>query len=222
VAERVRRVPAVRGARSGPRRPWWTRPATAGRGALGVEAYTSKWTGVRGWRLPIALTAATLGWVPLNGARPGLIPVGGLLAFVAVVWIARASSVVERRRVRWTRGRIAAVAAGVLALAYVSLSYGVLHPLSGSRTNAKPGAVVFLHNDGRLPVRVLGVSAPGHKVRRVETDGPPGTIPRGGSAYITLADGNCRLDRVTVRLHVAGRDVRQSVRLESQGAPRCV
>src|SRR3954462_5063940 len=62
------------------------------------------WTGlfVKGTRrLPFALTVAACGWIPVNGGNAGLLRVGGLVAFVAVVIVARASAAPKHRPLTW-------------------------------------------------------------------------------------------------------------------------
>jgi hypothetical protein len=147
--------------------------------AVGVEAFTVKWTGVRPRRLPLALVVAAVGWVMVgNVSNGGVLSVGGLVAFVAVVSVARECSVRERRPLNWTRGGIALITVAGLVLAATSLSYGMLHPLTAGdggnstaeRKNGRAEMSVFLRNEGLLDVRVLSVDVPGMNVTRVRTD----------------------------------------------------
>jgi hypothetical protein len=191
--------------------------------AAGVEAFTGGWTGVRGRRLPIAVVAAAVGWIPVNGEREGLLAVSGLAGFLAVLWVARQYSVVERRRIRWTRPRVALIAAGVLALAAVSLSYGTLHPLTaGGPDRIAPGEFGFwLRNEGRGPVRVRSIEIADPRVTRARLAPGGATIPRDDSRLVHLTGRCAPLDRVVVRLHVAGHDVTQTVHLEQPASFSC-
>jgi hypothetical protein len=212
--------------------------------AVGVEAFTVKWTGVRPRRLPLALVVAAVGWVMVgNVSNGGVLSVGGLVAFVAVVSVARECSVRERRPFKWTRGGIAVIALAVLVFAATSVSYGMLHPLlanDGNSTvalkNGRAEMSVFLRNEGPLDVHVLSVDIPGVNVIRVRTDNEAvkeaPTIdglmkPIAGSqiasdasrvAYLTIASPGCigaTIDRFNVRLSISGRRLEQLVRLES-------
>lgn len=213
--------------------------------AVGVEAFTVKWTGVRPRRLPLALVVAAVGWVMVgNVSNGGVLSVGGLVAFVAVVSVARECSVRERRPLKWTRGGIALIAVAGLVLAATSVSYGMLHPLTagdgGDSTvalkNGRAEMSVFLRNEGRLDVHVLSVDIPGVNVTRVRTDNEAvkealtidglmkpiaGSRIAGGAsrvAYLTIASPSCigaTIDRFNVRLSISGRRLQQVVRLES-------
>jgi hypothetical protein len=167
--------------------------------------------------------AAAVGWIPLNGSHQGVLAVGGLTAFLAVVWVVRQYSVVERGRIAWTRGRVALVAGGVVALVAISLSYGVLHPLTaGNSGSAGPNKTgVWLHNEGRLPVRVLAISAPGPRVVRARLEAGGATIARGDSrlAYVARPCGS--FDRLIILVRVAGRDVEQTVHVAQPSEFSC-
>lgn len=130
-----------------------------------------------------------------------------------------------------SRAKVAVIAVTASALAGVSLSYGVWHPLEagdGGTVPAGPG--VYLINDGRAAVRIVDVSVPGRTVTRLLTDAPTGTVAASVDELVrplgtpTIAPGDSRIvylaaacgpiDRVVVRVRVAGRDVRQTLRLE--------
>jgi multisubunit Na+/H+ antiporter MnhE subunit len=213
--------------------------------AVGVETVTSRWTDVRARRAPLVFAAASVGWVTVaSPPNSGLVSVGGLVGFIALVVVARECSVRERRPRRpWTMTRVTLTLVGVLLLAAASISYGLLHPLTagnGGNSTAEITAgraefSVILRNEGRLEVRVLGLDVPNSTITRVRTDNEAVTSaptidglmkPLAGStidghnsrfAELTIAPATCNtvIDRVGVRLNVAGRQVQQVVRFDS-------
>jgi uncharacterized membrane protein YjjB (DUF3815 family) len=159
-----------------------------------VFAGTTSWyltqkTGVHPRRWPLALLAATVGWFPLDGEQHGFLLVSGGAAFAAVVIAARSLSLTERRPTPWSRSLVAALAAVVIVLGGVSVSYGTLHPLSGGNAGetslttlrAKgPTELTFaLENQGLASVRIHElrlVGAPGLHVGRVRIDNHRRTV----------------------------------------------
>ncbi|HEY6886431.1 MAG TPA: hypothetical protein VI300_01590 [Solirubrobacter sp.] len=204
--------------------------------AFGIELFTRKWTGVSPRRLPFVVVAATLGWLPLGG----VLGVGGAVAFFAMVWLTRNHSSRAGTPLRWTRARALAAIAGVLALAATSFSFGLTHPLESpyaGHASYAHGATTFhleLENIGLADARVLGIDVPGHRVTRARTEneavreartsdqlykplvGSTVAAGKGRTAYVSVASTACvigSLDRVGVRLRVAGQTVRQVVHL---------
>lgn len=204
-----------------------------------AEAYTSRHTSVPTRRLPIALTAALLGWVTIN--RPtnaGLIGAGGLATFLALLVVTREMSGRERRPWRWTPRTAWAALVLVSVLVPASVSYGLLHPLNAEQAQANSGSSFdfSLRNDGRADVRVLSVAvasvpsralvAPADSYESSPDDPDSGMVPLAGrtiagsaSERVTIVrTGRCfpprTIDRVNVRLRVLGRTVDQVVRIE--------
>jgi len=149
--------------------------------AAAVGFYLRRLTGVPPRRWPLALLAAAVGWIPIVGSRPGLIGVGGGLAFVLVVWAARRWSLRERRPTRLSRPQLGALLVTAVALCAVSFSYGALHPLTarGSDSshvklrNGRAKLVLNLENAGPFSARVLGVrlvDPAGLRLERLQTD----------------------------------------------------
>jgi uncharacterized membrane protein YjjB (DUF3815 family) len=147
--------------------------------------YLSQKTGVHPRRWPLALVAAAVGWFPLDGEQHGFLLVGGGAAFAVVVIAARGLSLAERRPMPWSRPLVAALAAIVVVLGGVSISYGTLHPLSAldsgttdpTTLRAKgPTELTFvLENEGLASVRIRElrlVGAPGLDLGRVRVDDP--------------------------------------------------
>jgi hypothetical protein len=140
--------------------------------ACAAEWFTRPRGGVPTRRAPIALTAATLGWVALGGvSNAGLVGVGGGATFVALVVVTREMSGRARTPLRWTRARVVAAVAVTAALAGATISYGLLHPLSLSSAevwSTKGGVtrvITHLHNEGRAEVTVLSMTVPGVRTR---------------------------------------------------------
>jgi hypothetical protein len=207
--------------------------------AFGIVIFTSKWTGVSPRRLPFVLVAATLGWLPLGAGESGLLRVGGAVAFFAMVWLTRNYSGRKGTPLRWTRARALATIAGVLALAATSFSFGLTHPLETryvGQASYAHGATTFhleLANIGLADVRVLGIDVPARRLTEALTENglreAPTTEglfkPLAGStiasgkdrmAIVSIASSACvigTVDRVGVRLRVAGQTVRQVVHL---------
>jgi hypothetical protein len=209
--------------------------------AFGVDAFIGRHTGIACRRAPIALAAATVGWVSLGGvSHAGLLTINGFLAFVVIVVVVREVSVHERAPMRWTRPRLAAAAGAVFALAVASLSYGFLHPLSAGTaelaTPAKQGSVLraYLHNDGDAEVELVSVALPGIELQRARTSNESvesapttdglmkpvagATVPGKGSRDLELQlPARCLpvdvIDRIHVRLRVHGQTLDQVVRL---------
>lgn len=207
-----------------------------------VEGFTRKHTGVATRWLPIALTAAVLGWVFVHGTEnAGIVRSGGVLAFIAIVVVTREMSGRPRRPWRWTPVTAWSALILVPALAIASLSYALLHPLSAdsaevqSIERGRANISTRLANDGRADVTVLSVTVPQIRTRALTSpaesyeydmgDPDAGMIPiagktiaRGESRDLTLAiPARCpssrTVDRVNVRLRVLGRTVEQVVRL---------
>jgi hypothetical protein len=147
--------------------------------------YLTQRTGVHPPRWPLALVAAAVGWFPLDGEQHGFLLISGGAAFAVVVIAARSLALVERRPMPWSRPLIAALAAIVVALGGVSVSYGALHPLRAA--NIDPVATVTLHragatrltidldNRGLTAVRIHDVrlvGAPGLGIDRARVDDP--------------------------------------------------
>jgi hypothetical protein len=208
--------------------------------AFGAEAFISRHTRIACRRAPIALAAATVGWVSLGGvSRAGLLAADGVLPFVVIVVVVREASVHERTLIRWTRARAAAAVGAGLVLALTSISYGLLHPLTAGSaelgTQGKRGPVLHasLHNDGDAKVTLLGASVPGIDVLRArtidETVGATSAIddqmrPVAGATIagdglrdiqfeLPTACASTVIDRIDVRLRVRGRTLDQVVRL---------
>lgn len=208
--------------------------------AFGAAAFIGRHTGVECRRVPIALAAATIGWVSLGGvSQGGLLALNGFLAFIVIVVVVREASVHERMPMRRTRSRVAAAVGAVLVLALTSVSYGLLHPLTPGTaelgTPTKQGTVLsaFLHNDGGAEVTLVSATLPGIELQRARTfdESVPSdasiddhmrpvagaTIAGKGSRDIELQlPARCAtavIDRVNVRLRVHGRTLDQVVRL---------
>jgi hypothetical protein len=208
--------------------------------AFGAAALIDGHTGIECRRAPIALAAAALGWVSLGGvSQAGLLTINGFLAFVVIVVIVREASVHERTPLRWTRTRAVAAVGVVLILALMSVSYGLLHPLTAGTaelgTPVKRGTVLraYLHNDGGADVTLMSVALPGIALQRARTfdESVPSsstlddqmrpvagaTIAGKGWRDIELVlPGRCVaavIDRVNVRLRVHGHALDQVVRL---------
>ncbi len=155
-----------------------------------VFAGTTSWymtqkTGVHPRRWPLALVAAAVGWFPLGGEPHGVLLFTGAGAFAAVVIAARALSLAERRPTPWSRPLVATLAALVVALGCVTVSYGALHPLTASsgesdqptelRAGHSTRVAFFIDNHGPTDVRVrdvtlVGVS--GLRIARAAVDDP--------------------------------------------------
>jgi hypothetical protein len=216
--------------------------------AYGIELFTFKWTGVSPRRLPFVLVAATLGWLPFGVGESGLLGAGGAVAFFAMVWLTRNYSGRKGTPLRWTRGRALALIAGVLALAATSFSFGLTHPLQAqyvSNASYAHGATTItlqLENVGRSGVQVIGIDVPARRVTETLTEDEAvpeaptseglfkplaGSTIAGGKdrmAIISIASSACvahALDRVGVRLRVAGRTVRQIVHLPRPAELTC-
>ena len=214
--------------------------------SFGTHAFLRRHTDVAAPFTPLAVTAAAVGWVtiaPVSGAS--VLGVSGLAAFIALVVVARESSIREGRW-RWTRTwAVLALGAG-FGLAGASLSYGYLHPLtagSDEAGEAKRGRVtvpVFLRNDGRADVRVLAVTVPRIEVdarRYTDRTYAPGDYDSvlapvtgmvlGGNTsdhielQVPCVGASRTIDRVDVRMRVHARELNQTVRLAPVFVGRC-
>jgi hypothetical protein len=208
--------------------------------AFGAAAFIGRHTGIECRRAPIAVAAATMGWVSLGGvSQAGLLTSNGFLAFIVIVVVVREASVHERTPMRWTRSRAAAAIGAVLVLALTSVSYGLLHPLTAGTaelgTATKRGTVLsaYLHNDGGAEVTLVSVALPGIALQRARTFDESvsssakiddqmrpvagATIAGKGSRETELQlPARCAaavIDRVNVRLRVHGQTLDQVVRL---------
>lgn len=197
--------------------------------AWAFEVLLGRFNGTR--RQPshvLAVVAAIAGWVTVAApSRAGLLPLDGVLVFLVV--LITAHKVRHRPGLTLTRRGIVVSAAAVAVLAALSVSYGVLHPLSagwdphGGPQNA---VTIFLHNEGRLPARVQSVSAGGSEVRRADDRplaGSPVVRVESLDLLVTFARPMCGepFEHLDVRLTVAGRDVRQRVWLDTRAEPPC-
>jgi hypothetical protein len=204
-----------------------------------AERFTSTHTRAPTRRLPIAATAALLGWMTVNRpTNPGLIGASGLATFLALMVVTREMSGRERRPWRWTPRSAWAALVLACTLALASLSYGFLHPLSAgvADSSGRDRFEVTLRNDGRADVRLLSVTVPLLRTRALvgpadsyeysPDDPDAGMVPISGKT-ITGGDweqiavvraAGCStprtVDRLNVRLRVLGRTVDQMVRID--------
>lgn len=198
--------------------------------AYGVEAFLVRHTDVVMWRAPLVLAAALLGWVTFGGVSKAGVAGGGLGTFVLLVILARELSIRERPRWRWTPVKAWLTLITGLALVGATLSYGFLHPLSGSISGSDSlrdsGQVTLrggLQNQGRSDVRLLAITAPGAETVRFKVGEIVGTEAFDGGEFEIVArcSAASSLDRLHVRLRVLGQDVDQVVRLNRLGSGGC-
>ena len=180
-------------------------------------------------RWPIAVASALVGWVLVGNAdQADLLGVGGIIALIIVVAVARESAIQERRGPRWTPWTIAAGVVVVLALTGASASYGYLHPLSAgtaeqSHVKDERAIVdVYLHNDGRAGVKLRALSVPGVRDLRVEyqagrTVTPDGSFP----LRLSVPCSAGTLDRLHTEIRVRGVELDQVVRLAPPVSVSC-
>ena len=174
----------------------------------------------------LTLVAAVLGYVTVAPpTNPGLIAVDGVLALVIVALVAREEALRERMRIT-RRGVVLTVVAGVV-LTGATMSYGATHGLTVAADPSPGGTKVHLHldNEGRLDVRIRSVTIPDRHVVAVtrEDERTPiagARIPGHEhffSAQLVLARPRCGLvlDRLRIHYTVAGRDLRETVRLRA-------
>lgn len=195
--------------------------------ALGVEAFISRHTEVPTWRLPIALTAALLGWIAIGGvSNAGPVPVGGLGAFALLVVVSREAAARGRPRLRWTPVKAWSALIIGLTLAATSLSYGLLHPLTGQMSYGstdQPSLRGYLVNQGRADVQILAITARGVQTVRFNA-GETVSEPLDGGAFelvVACPQRVATIDRLNVRMRVLGQEVQQVVRLENPLTRAC-
>ncbi len=195
--------------------------------AWSFEAILGRFSGSRRQpSLVLALVAAAVGWLSLTSPeRAGLIPVDTFIAFVVVVLVAR--SVRHRPGLRLTRRGVAVAVAAGLALTAASVSYGLTHPLSAENGDQASDSLSFaLRNDTRFDARLLSVTVPGQGSPEL-SDWEGRTlvgmrIDGMGSEFLTLKTPRCvTIERLDVRLTVAGREIRQRVWLDQSVVVPC-
>lgn len=214
--------------------------------SFGTHAFLRRHTDVAAPFTPLAVTAAAVGWVTIGPvSEASVLGVSGLAAFIALVVVARESAIREGRW-RWTRAWAVLTLVAGFGLAGASLSYGYLHPLTagtdgaGEAERGRVTVPVFLRNEGRADVRVLGVTVPRIEVdarRYTDRTYAPGDydsvmVPVAGlvlggnrSDHIDLrvpcVGASRTIDRVDVRMRVRGRELNQTVRLPPVFVGRC-
>ena len=201
--------------------------------AYGFEMLRFRSAGAPQARRPsvvLALVAAALGWVTVaSPPNAGLIGINGLLAFLVLLVVARETAAREPSKLRLTRRGVALVVAAGVCLTAASLSYGIMHPLtvaidpSVGVLDGRDVMHMTVRNDGRLDARIQSIEVPGLPVTRVGRDDERMTPVAGtridghGDLSVQVAIAQCGMstvDRVHVRLAVAGRELRQVVRLD--------
>ena len=156
-------------------------------------------TSFRPRRWPLALTAIAAGWVPFIGPGWEVLGATSLTGLLLVVVVTRYTSVENRKPIHWTKANKTIVIAGVIALAFATVSWGTvnsLHRTGDFSTTLTIGHTsitklsefrddtfkVHVNNTGPFKVRVLDIKPAAETsdvidISRAEIKLEPKTLP---------------------------------------------